>query len=170
MCFQRCVLFNRCSISFSRSCRCMWHAWWPTKKMNVSSTTPVCEEYCTTQLHQIDVQNCSSQYHGDSFLTTCEVCVLLNVSWVKVILVTRLLTHLVTHTRVRAHTKYQLVYPGIVYSYWGWRALPSLCNIPSTLVWGATRCGNLSHINTRFGVLSGLHVCHPNPIRLDAQL
>jgi len=50
------------------------------------------EEYCTTQLHQIDVQNCFPQYHGDSFLTTCEVCMLLNVSWLKVIFVSHLLT------------------------------------------------------------------------------
>lgn len=38
LCFQRRVLFNRCSISFSRSYGWMWHVWWPLKKMNVSST------------------------------------------------------------------------------------------------------------------------------------
>jgi len=61
---------------------------------------PIGEEYCTTQ---IDVQNCFPQYHGDSFLTTCKVCVLLNVSWVKVILVAHELTHSVTNTHTHTH-------------------------------------------------------------------
>jgi hypothetical protein len=74
---------------------------------------PVGGEYCTTQLHLIDVQNCFPQYHGDSFLTTCEVCMLLNVSWVKVILVAHLLAHSVTNT----HTHEVSVYPGVVYGY-----------------------------------------------------
>ena len=37
LCFQRRVLFKRCSISFSRSCGWMWHVWCPMKK-NVSNT------------------------------------------------------------------------------------------------------------------------------------
>jgi hypothetical protein len=68
---------------------------------------PVGGEYCITQLHQIDVQNCFPHYHGDSFLKICEVCMLLNVSWVKVILVAHLLTHSVTNTHT--HTKYQCI-------------------------------------------------------------